>query len=121
MGLARILLPILAVAIKIGNGEIFRSWPKFARALGNRGGLVEAHVGNHIGSPTVNLTLEPAGQIKVLSTHEQIFCPVRHRIGTSMPATSAPSDMILAASEAIGQTCWAAGEHHSQLGLYCAP
>ena len=106
---ARALLEILPSGVKIRQ-DTFRNWHKFAKALYARGGIIEAHVEHHTGSPTVNLSLEPSGQINVISTHEQIFCPARNRIGSSMPATSAPSDLVFAAAEAIGQTCWAAGE-----------
>ncbi|KAK9840148.1 hypothetical protein WJX74_004172 [Apatococcus lobatus] len=99
----------LAAAIEIGDRAHFRTWRRFARSLCSKGGLVEAHFGDNIGSPMVNLRIEPTGVVSVLSTHEQIFCPARYRIGTSMPSTSVSSNVLFDTAQAIGETCWAAG------------
>lgn len=70
---------------------------------------MEAHLGENVGSPMVNMRIEPTGTVSILSTHEQIFCPARNRIGTSMPATSAVSNVLFETAQAIGNSCWAAG------------
>ena len=100
----------LAAVVEIGHRTHFQTWQRFARCLAVKGGLVEAYYGGNVGSPMVNLHIEPTGVVSVLSTHEQIFCPARNRIGTSMPATSAASNELFEAAQAIGETCWAAGK-----------
>ena len=100
----------LEAVVEIGHLAHFHTWQRFARCLSAKGGIVEAYFGDNVGSPMVNLRIEPTGIVSVLSTHEQIFCPARNRIGTSMPATSAASNELFEAAQAIGETCWAAGE-----------
>jgi hypothetical protein len=40
------------------------------------------------GSPSVNLFIAPTGDVHVLATHEQIFCPAYRFVGASFPQSS---------------------------------
>lgn len=56
---------------------LYPTWAAYSAQFLERGGVIEASPALVTGSPSVNLMVEPTGHVNVLSTHEQIFCPVR--------------------------------------------
>lgn len=103
--------------IIIAGSEAYPSWPIYAAALAERGGVIEACAAGVIGSPCVNLFIDPTGGVRLLSTHEQIFCPPYRAIGSSFPQSSVPPMPLTQAALAVGRACYEASEQlflHSQ-------
>ena len=74
------------------------------QAVRQRGAIVEAAAPVTLGSPSVNLLIEPTGAVKVLSTMEQIFCPAFRAVGHSFPQASVVHSALYDAASAIGKT-----------------
>ena len=85
------------------------SWPRFYAQMMRRGGVVEACPESVTGSPSVNLFIAPTGDVHVLATHEQIFCPAYRFVGASFPQSSVPHAALAAAATAVGEAAARAG------------
>jgi hypothetical protein len=56
-----------------------------------------------MGSPQVNLFIDPQGAIRVLSTHERVFCPAFRAVGSSFPQSSLPPTSLREVAVAVGE------------------
>lgn len=63
-----------------------------------------------IGSPSVNLFIDPLGGVRLISSHEQMFCPPYRAIGSSFPQSSVPSVPLTQAALAVGRACYNASK-----------
>ena len=63
-----------------------------------------------IGSPSVNLFIDPLGGVRLISSHEQMFCPPYRAIGSSFPQSSVPSVPLSQAALAVGRACYNASK-----------
>ena len=81
----------------------------FMLRLARTGGVLEAAPNEVTGSPSVNLLVEPTGVVRVLSTHEPVFCPPYVCVGAAFPQSSAPHRALAAAAEAVGAACFSVG------------
>ena len=81
--------------------------------LSNRQSLA-AHTGV-IGSPSVNLFIDPLGGVRLISTHEQMFCPPYRVVGSSFPQSSVPPVPLTEAALAVGTACYNASKPLSPL------
>lgn len=68
-----------------------------------------------IGSPSVNLFIDPLGGVRLISTHEQMFCPPYRVIGSSFPQSSVPPVPLTEAALAVGTACYNASKPFSPL------
>ncbi len=63
-----------------------------------------------IGSPSVNLFIDPLGGVRLISSHEQMFCPPYRVIGSSFPQSSVPPVPLTEAALAVGRACYDASK-----------
>ena len=63
-----------------------------------------------IGSPSVNLFIDPLGGVRLISSHEQIFCPPYRAVGSSFPQSSVPALPLTQAALAVGRACYNASK-----------
>ena len=84
-------------------------WEGFYAEVCARGGVVEACPEAVTGSPSACLFVSPTGEVHVLATHEQIFCPAYRFVGASFPQSSAPPPALAAAARAVGEAAYRAG------------
>lgn len=63
-----------------------------------------------IGSPSVNLFIDPLGGVRLISSHEQMFSPPYRVIGSSFPQSSVPPEPLTQAALAVGRACYAASK-----------
>ncbi|DBA72938.1 TPA: hypothetical protein ACH3X2_009891 [Trebouxia sp. C0005] len=100
--LARAIQKVVVVA----GPEAYPCWSDFAAAFAERGGVIEACAAGVIGSPSVNLFIDPLGGVRLISTHEQMFCPPYRVIGSSFPQSSVPPAPLTEAAIAVGTACY---------------
>eukprot|EP00899_Mesostigma_viride_P008752 jgi/Mesvir1/17879/Mv12955-RA.1 len=98
----RVSLPKKTVMV---HPSLYPSWRYFRDTMMRRGCIVEACPTMVTGSPSVNLLVEPNGGMRVLNTHEQIFCTAYRFVGASFPQSSVPHAALAAASLAIATAC----------------
>jgi hypothetical protein len=97
------------IAAPAAYGGAQDSWTRFYTEITLRGGVVEACPVTVTGSPSVNLFIAPTGDVHVLATHEQIFCPAYRFVGASFPQSSVPHAPLAAAATAVGEAAARAG------------
>ena len=68
-----------------------------------------------VGSPSVNLFIDPLGGVRLVSSHEQMFCPPYRAIGSSFPQSSVPPVPLTQAALAVGRACYNASKLLSHL------
>lgn len=91
----------LARLVTLPNGAVHRSWASFLAALLRVGCVVEAAPSNINGCPSINLLIEPSGEVHVVSTMDRI-CPTPHTaVGAEFPQRSVPHAAISGAAQAI--------------------
>ena len=69
------------------------------------------------GSPSVNLFIDPLGGVRLISSHEQMFCPPYRAIGSSFPQSSVPPVALSQAALAVGKACYAASKLSVSLAI----
>lgn len=84
------------------------SWDNFLKTFFRVGGVIEACPAYVIGSPSVNLLIEPDGTVNLLNSHDQLFSSNFVYAGATFPS-SAPADLLHSAGMAIGRTCFREG------------
>lgn len=83
-------------------------WSNFAAAFFRVGGVIEAAPPQVIGSPSVNMLIAPDGDVRLLSSHDQVFSSAFVFAGANFPS-SAPADLIHAPALAVGRQCFREG------------
>ncbi|XP_075714446.1 IQ domain-containing protein H [Rhinoderma darwinii] len=83
------------------------TWDKFLQALVSRGGVIEAFPpAESITCLTIDLLINPDGEIQMLSCGDQIHgsSPLQC-VGSSVPQCSVPPDIITSMCNRIGEAC----------------
>jgi len=87
----------------------YTQWSSFERAFLRVGGVVEAAPSDIRGYPSMNMFIEPTGNVHPVSTHEKM-CPAPHfSVGSLFPQNSVPFNALNGASLAIGRTLFEKG------------
>ncbi|EFC42140.1 hypothetical protein NAEGRDRAFT_69956 [Naegleria gruberi] len=92
--------------LNIVSKHVYPQWPDFLKALKDcGGGVIEAVPNKIIGSPSVNLFIEPNGEVNILSVQEQLVNSQYCTMSCSFPHYSAPYDALREASFSVGRVC----------------
>merc|ERR1712057_39660 len=82
------LMKVLPRRVVIAVKTAYRNWNEYMDAFAQCGGVVEAYPATVEASPSANLFIEPNGEVKVISTQEQLFGTPYACEVTICPATS---------------------------------
>ena len=99
------LVRVLPRKIQIGHKELFPTWEAFLETFMRVGGVIEAMPTGQVVSPSVNLLIEPHGEVTVHSTHDQVFSPEFRYIGATFPQKSANHTALRQAAISVGKAC----------------
>ena len=83
-------------------------WSNYAAAFFRVGGVIEAAPPSVIGSPSVNLLVEPDGTVTILNSHDQVFSSAFVFSGANFPS-SAPASLLHTPALSIGRSCFREG------------
>ncbi|KAG2432871.1 hypothetical protein HXX76_008603 [Chlamydomonas incerta] len=89
--------------------DSYPTYRDYVTSLARRGGVLEGCPHMAVGSPCVNLFIDPRGNVSVLSTHEKIFCYPYRAVGTTFPQSSVPHRALYDAALAVGRSAFEAG------------
>ncbi|GFR40108.1 hypothetical protein Agub_g662, partial [Astrephomene gubernaculifera] len=95
--------------LHLASRDSYPTYRDYISTLARRGGVLEGCPHMAVGSPCVNLFIDPAGAVTVLSTHEKIFCYPYRAVGTTFPQSSVPHRALYDAALAVGRSAYDAG------------
>ncbi|CAL8356373.1 unnamed protein product [Lota lota] len=97
----------LARHARPANASCFPDWACFLKTFLGQGGLVEAYPPSHsVTCLTVDLLLEPGGEVSVLSCGDQLHGSCRlETLGSSVPQASVRPDALHALCLRVGHAC----------------
>lgn len=87
----------------------YPTYREFAKTASRDGCVVQACAVNVIGSPSVNVLIEPDGCVRVLSTIDQVFNPWYKAVGGTFPQQTVPPVALYHATVALGHACYDSG------------
>ncbi|KAG8574946.1 hypothetical protein GDO81_009395 [Engystomops pustulosus] len=89
------------------NRSRYPTWDKFLQVLVNQGGVIEAFPpAESINCLTIDLLINPDGEIQILSCGDQIHSSSSlQSVGTSVPQCSVPPDILTSMCNSIGEAC----------------
>ena len=107
--LIRDLQTSLAKKIKLACKSAYSTWKKYLEAFERVGGTVEAAPKLVLGSPSVNLFIEPDGTVSATSTHQQLFSSTYVYGGATFPQRCVPNAALLGAGASVGKSLFDKG------------
>eukprot|EP00736_Rhodelphis_marinus_P005987 Rmarinus@m.15797 len=99
------LRKLLSSVVVIACPYVHPNWEEYLKAFTRYGGVIEACPTKVTGSPTVNILIEPTGELTIMSTHDQVFSPPYVAVGASCPQSSVPYAALSNATTAIAKVC----------------
>lgn len=102
--------PVHEVEHRLTNGLQFEAkgetWDRYEAKLGAMGGIVEAMIDAPVkASPSVQLRLDPLGEIQLVSTHDQVLAGPTGQVyeGCTFPARRAYRSFLHEAGQRVGE------------------
>lgn len=110
------LVRVLPRKVQIAHKDLFPGWEAYIDTFTRVGGVIEAvpparagslpsSAGAAIDSPSVNLLIEPTGEVSIHSTHDHIFTADYHYVGASFPQATANRRALNGAALAVAKVC----------------
>lgn len=100
----------IAKNIVICAPHIYQNWDKYLLYLGRYGGVIEAEPKNVRGYPSVNMFIEPTGDISIHSTHDLMPEKGRYQLLAALfPSTTVPTRALEGASMSVAKNLYKKG------------
>ena len=99
------LVRVLPRKVEMGHKDLFPTWEAFLDTFTRVGGVIEAVPPAAVDSPSVNLLIDPTGEVSVHSTHDHMFTADYHYVGATFPQQTANRRALNGASLAVGKVC----------------
>eukprot|EP00742_Colponemidia_sp_Colp-10_P007009 GILJ01007522.1.p1 GENE.GILJ01007522.1~~GILJ01007522.1.p1 ORF type:complete len:1129 (-),score=134.43 GILJ01007522.1:199-3585(-) len=103
------LVKALPKRVNICMPRLYPSWNEFLTEFTRVGGVIEAVPAHILGSPTASILVEPSGDIKLLSTADQLFSRPYVYAGAVIPQQSVSHKLICLKALSVGNILYDKG------------